>query len=133
MTDRQMREGYTAVMDRMVVAGWLLSHRYTNRKGFHLTWTEVGTQRAVLLKRMIESFGLKDDDRAPLAFDKVAHGESLPSYGRPFEMDAAVAEVWRQCVAELGIVRDEDTLLFLVHTVSGWAPDERTPVKFGIW
>ena len=132
MTDDTMRSGYSGIMDHMVTAGWLENYSFTTGKGFHLTWSIPGTERAMLLKHICESFHLKDDDRGPMVFDKLAHGESLPSYARPFDLDAEVARYWRESVAQLGITRDEDTLLFFVHAVLGWAPDEETPIKIGL-
>jgi hypothetical protein len=119
-------------MDRMVIAGWLHSYTYTDGKGFHLTWeVPAGTERAILLKKIIESFRVQSDDRAPMVFDKIARGESLPSYGRAFNLDAEVAGYWIESVDQLGIARDEDTLLWFTHIITGWAPDDQTPMKFG--
>ena len=131
-TDDQMKALFTGVMDQMVHAQWLHSYMLTDGKGYHLTWTEPGTQRALLLKRIAESHRLTSDDRAPLAFDAVVHGTPLPAaVAFKGEMDKDVAAFWRECIAQLQLPRDQDNLLALVQIVIAWALDSDTPVRFG--
>ena len=131
-TDDQMQKLFTVVMDQMVQARWLHSYTSTKGKGYHLTWTEAGTQCACLLKKIADSFRLETDDRTPLIFDAIAHGTPPPP-GTDFkgELDEDVAAFWRESVAQLKITRDEDHLLTLVQIATGWAPDLDTPVCFG--
>lgn len=95
---------FLEVMDRMVEARWLQSHTFTDGKGHHLTWTSAGTERALCLKKIAETFDLSGGDDRPLAFDLVAHGESLA--GTPHRLaaplDATIAAYWRESVAQLG-------------------------------
>src|SRR5262245_8567726 len=116
-TNDEMKALFLRVMDRMVEARWLHSHTFTDGKGHHLSWTEVGTQRSVLLKQVATAFKLSSDDRAPLAFDIIAHGDRVPDWVRPFNLDDDVAEFWRDSVGQLGLRSDEDGLLTLVHIV----------------
>jgi hypothetical protein len=130
MTNEQIKALYTGVMDRMVATGWLLSYTFTECKGFHLNWTERGGLQAMAIKRIAETYGLADDDRAPVCFDKLTRGESLPADVRPFKPEPELAALWREAVDQLGLIRDEDNLLSFVHTVLGWAPMGSTQVRF---
>lgn len=130
-TKDQTKALFLRVMDRIVEARWLHSHTFTDGKGHHLTWTEDGTQRSILLKQVVTAFRLSSDDRAALAFDLIVHGEILPDWVPPFELDADVSTFWKECVAQLGLKGDEDGLLALVQIIKGWTPDSKTPVKIG--
>lgn len=130
-TNDEAKAIFTRVMDRMVQAGWLHSHTFTEGKGFHLNWTEAGAQRARLLHSIATAFRLNGHDYRPtVAFDKLAHGEHLPDYARSFELDPKVAALWRQSVEELSLHGDADGLLGMVHVVLSWAPDADTPIVF---
>jgi hypothetical protein len=65
--------------------------------------------------------------RAPLVFDLNAHGDPLPPYGGPLDLEPKLAEFWVSAIRELQIPRDEDHLLILVQTVFGWAFDLERP------
>lgn len=130
MTNDQMKALYSGVMDRMVAAGWLLSYTFTEGKGFHLNWSEAGGIGSMALKLIAETYSLADDDRSAVCFDKLTRGERLPPGVRPFKPDAKLAALWREAVDQLGVIRDEDNLLILVHTVLGWAPKDSTQIRF---
>jgi hypothetical protein len=129
ITDAQFRSAYSGIMDRMVSAGWVESYTFTVGKGFYLNWSWVGTQRSIMMKRLIEAYRLQSDDRAAMVFDILCRGESLPSFGRHVEIDDTVKAFWRECVDQLRISRDEDTLLWFTHIITGLAPDGDTPVQ----
>jgi hypothetical protein len=129
-TPEESKNLFTRIMDRMVAIGWLHSYTFTDGKGYHLNWTEVGTERAMCLKKIALTFDLKNDDRAPVAFDIIAQGDSLRGFVRPFELDPDIAAYWCQSVNQLGYRGSDDDLLGLVHIVTGWAPDAGTRVKF---
>src|SRR5262249_42515671 len=103
LTDAEMQGQFASMMDRMLVARWLLCYTFTDGKGYHLTWTVLGAERAVRLKEIAEAFRLKGDDRAPLMFDQVAKGESLP-HETSFsgDLDNATANFWCESVRQLG-------------------------------
>ena len=131
-TNDELKALFTRVMDRMVVAGWLHRHTFTEGKGFHLTWTVSGAKRTCLLKSIAILFPRNvDADRAPVARGILAQGAHFPAVPRPTELDPELAEFWRQGVAELGLVGDPDGLLGLVHVLLTWAPDSDTPMVFG--
>lgn len=131
-TDAQMKTLFTGVMDLMVQARWLRSYTFTEGKGYHLTWTEAGAERACVLKKIADTFQLESDDRAPLVFDSYAHGSPLPPGAAiKGELDQNILAYWRESVAQLTLPRDEDHLLALVHIATGWAPDVNTPLRFG--
>jgi hypothetical protein len=130
-TDSQMKTLFLRVMDKMLEARWLESHVFTDGKGHHLVWTPAGAERSVLLKKIAETYRLTSDDRAAYGFDILAHGESLPGFVRPIPLDDTLATYWRESVGQLGLHRDEDGLMGLVHIVIGWAPDSQPRVKFG--
>lgn len=116
----------------MVQAGWLKSHIFTTGNGHHLVWTPQGGQRAVLLKDVASSHGLDQDDRAPLCFDILCQGKSLPAgVSGAAEVDPLVAGFWQECVGELGLHGDEDGLIALIQIVDGWAPDGETEIRLG--
>ena len=131
-TKDESKELFTRVMDRMVEARWLKSYTFTDGKGYHLTWTEAGTERALSLKKIAESFRLIDDDRAALGFDVLAHGDSLLPFMRPYKLDESVAGFWRESIEQVGLHGDQDGLLALVHIIIGWTPGLDTPLKFGV-
>jgi len=129
LNNDQMHALFLRVMDSMVRSGWLHSHTFTDGKGYHLVWAGPGAQRAAILKRIIAAFELLKVERAPMGFDILAHGDRLPDWVKPEELNAETASFWCQCVGELGLRRDEDGLLAFVHIIHGWAPDLDTPVK----
>jgi hypothetical protein len=131
-TNDESKALFTRVMDRMVEARWLHRHIFTDGKGPHLVWTPAGTERALCLKKISETYRLTSDDRAAYAFDILAHGERLPDYVRRIELDDTLAEYWRESVKQLGLHGDEDGLLALVHILKGWTPDSQTPIKIDL-
>ena len=116
-----LRRQFEVVMDSMVRAGWLKSHIFTTGKGHHLVWTTEGGQRAVLMKEIVVSHGLDQDDRSPIAFDMLSKGERLPAARLAFEPEEILLAFWKSCVDELEVHGDE--LLVLIQIVKGWAPD----------
>ena len=129
-SEDELRRLHEEVLEAMLKAGWLLNYTFTVGKGWHLGWTEEGTQRAVLLKEIATNHRLQHDDRAPMCFDKLTRGESLPSFCRPVEIDDAISTFWRESVDSLQLPRDEDHLIIFVGAIVTWAPDEKTPIRF---
>jgi hypothetical protein len=123
-TDAEMTALMRRVMDRMIEARWLHSHRFTEGKGYFLAWTPEGAERAACLKRIAETFGLLDGDDHALAFDKAAHVESLDATPHRLRapLNDTLAAYWRESIEQLGLRHDADGLLALVHIVDGWAP-----------
>lgn len=130
-TPDQMKALYTRVFDQMVKARWIHHYTFTDGKGFRPAWTAAGTERAVCLKKLSETYRLLSDDRAAYGFDKLAHGERLPSFVRPIELDDAIALYWRESIEQLGLRGDQDGLLIMVHIIEGWTPGLDTPLEFG--
>jgi hypothetical protein len=128
-TNDTMKTLFLRVMDRMIEAGWLHSHTFTDGKGYHLAWTPSGTRRSIILKKISTYYRLLSEARAPLTFDRVAHGDQPPDFVPPFELHATVANFWRECVAQLGLRGDEDGLRALIHIVQGWKPCMNTPLR----
>lgn len=129
-TPARLDQLHEEIFQLMLKAGWLLNFSFTVGKGWHLGWTEEGSPRAAALKSIATTFGLQNDDRAPLIFDKRARGETLPKLARPFDLDDRLATFWRESIDALKLPRDEDHLIVLVGIVTSWAPDLDTPVKF---
>ena len=131
MDKEQIHKGYEAVMERLLVTGWLKKFTFTENKGFRLAWTTAGAQKACLLKAVIDLHGLLDDCLAPMSFDNLWQGGSLPSFVRPAKIEPEIRTLWCESIEQAGIDRTEDGLLFFVHVISGWAPDENTGIEFG--
>ncbi len=129
ISDAEFRSAFGAIMDQMVSAGWLESYTFTVGKGFRLNWSLVGTQRSIIMKELIDTYRLKHDDRAAMVFDKICRGETLPSFAKHIEIDHAVKTFWCESIDQIGLSRDEDTLLWFTHIIVGWTPDADTTVK----
>jgi hypothetical protein len=129
VVDDDIKSRFMSVMDRMLRARWLRDYTFTTGNGFHLGWYPEGARKAICLKLIAASFGLSDDNRAPLGFDIIAQGDPIPDWLISFPMDAAVARYWRLCIEELHLRNDGNGLFALIQVVEGWAPDLSTPVK----
>lgn len=129
-TNDELKGLYTRVFDRMVGAGWIHHYTLTDGRGFHPAWTVKGAGRAAVIQKIIRAAGLDTDDRAPKAFDKLGHGEKLGIL-HVGELEANMAELWRDAVGELGLRGDDDGLLVFVHIISSWAPGSQTQIVFG--
>lgn len=126
-----IRAANERVMELMLRAGWLRNFTFTDEKGFHLGWSGRGGKLAQSLKQIILSYGLIDDARTLLIFEKLAHGEQLPlGISIKGKLDAEDALLWREAVAELGLKGDADGLLVLCHIIDGWAPGAATKIQF---
>jgi hypothetical protein len=126
------KELFTRVMDDMVRAGWLHSHIFTEGKGHHLVWSMEGIPKGIFIRMIAERAGLDSGDEAPVGFDILCRGGSLPAgLGAAGETDPEIASVWRELVDELGYAGDADSLLGMVHVCMGWAVDGDTDVRIG--
>ena len=122
---------FERVMDSMVRAGWLHSHVFTEGKGHHLGWTPEGTKLAQSLQHITTFYALEDRDDAPYLFYVACHSGSLDTgHGGPVDIDPDIADLFRQCVADLNLYGDKDGLQALVHIVAGWTPDGETVIRF---
>lgn len=131
-TDSEIRALFERVLNRMLRAGWVHHFTFTEGKGWHINWIGDGIERACLLKQISISLRLNMDDRAPLFFDILAHGERLPETApvdHNYRVDPTIAQYWSQSIDQLGLHGDEDGLLVMVQIVIGWAPDLNTPLK----
>lgn len=109
------------MMNRMVLAGWLKAYRWTEGKGWHLVWSELGARKSRLLKMIIEAHSLLDDDRAAMAYDVVAKGGSFEGL-RWSGLDPELQRFWLECLEDFGDRPEgEDELLAYVHVIHGWA------------
>ena len=122
MNPTEMHALHEKIFGLMLKAKWLTEFRYTDGKGWHLTWSLDGATRALELKRIISDCGLGDDGRAPIAFTVLAQGGTFPGARTSGEVDPEVCRQWRDAVTELGLEVSEDDLLVFVHVILGWAP-----------
>src|SRR5688572_7221965 len=120
-TDDEMCALHERVRDRMVLARWLKSY---SRRGhqFDSVWTVTGIERAQRLREISQIMfnAGRVDERVPMAFDKLAHGESL-GVGVAYvgEIGPKDTAFWRTAMAELGGRLPADELLVLIHIVAG--------------
>lgn len=124
-SESQLHELHETIWLRMLKAGWLKAYRYTEGKGWHITWTSLGADQSAGLKIIAETFGLTEHDLAPMAFAKLAKGVALPPEmmlaTRP---DEVLLDAFAKAMDVLELSHDdEDLLLVLIHAVVGWAPD----------
>lgn len=120
-SDDQMRALFERTFERLLKAGWLHQVILTDGKGWHLIWTPLGTEKAMVLRRVIDSHSLAADDRAPMAFHKFLQGQGLPLFSH-WKNDRTLADYWLQCLQDLSLEIDGDELLGLVHVIKGWGP-----------
>ena len=130
-TEAELIAIHRRVLDRMLAAGWITSHVFKDGGAYSVIWSLPGAQRAILLRKIVIAYGLTGDDRAALALDKIARGQSLGGLGMfKGERDPVLFGFWIECVDALALHGDQDGLLILCHIVKGKAPDERTKFKF---
>ena len=128
----ETRALFERVMDSMVRAGWLHSHVFTEGKGHHLCWTPEGGALAQGLRQIAVAYALQDRDDAPYLFYVACQDGTLDTgHGGPVEIDAEIAQLFRQGVADLRLYGDKDGIRVLVHIVVGWAPDADTRMVLG--
>ena len=131
MTPKEIEEGFEGIMDLMVKARWLHRYTYEDGKGFSPVWTQKGAFRALRLKRIAIELSLDESDLAPMRFDILANGGRLDN-AVTVEIAPETARYWNESVEDLGIAREADVLLFLVHVILSQAPDEETMIEFGV-
>src|SRR5262249_29818358 len=115
----------------MLRARWLRDYTFTTSQGFQLGWYPEGARKAICLRLIATTFGLSEDDRAPLGFDIIAHGDPVPDWLIPFPMDGAVARYWCQRIGELNLRNDGDKLFALIRIIEDWTPELNLRVKSG--
>ncbi|MCH6258951.1 hypothetical protein MLD52_20515 [Puniceicoccaceae bacterium K14] len=124
--DNEIEQLYIDLLDRMTLAGWLKSYARAQGKGYHLIWTEDGNLKINFIKTVAERSNLCFNDRMPFVFDTVAHGDPLPSYAEPFDIDPDIAKAWRECSTQLNIRGNPDLLHLLAQVALKLAPDQDT-------
>jgi hypothetical protein len=131
-TNDDLRARHERMFDRMITGGWLHSYTFTDGKGFHLVWTGPGAQHARMLRKIVDSFGLRDGPTAEVACREIAQAIA-PSIGflGPAKLDAPLMTCLGACIDNLSLQGDGDGLQLLFGICHTWAPDGDTPVKFG--
>jgi hypothetical protein len=111
LTNEQMKELFEQVLDRMVEAGWLHSYTFTVGKGFWRNWHVEGGEHMAVLRAIVESHGLTDDDRSAMTFYELAKGNSL---GVPlgFVPEKEDLRCFARCVDTLGLSGANELLVF---------------------
>jgi hypothetical protein len=104
------------VLDRMLNARWLHAFMFSEERGWRLIWTTGGAQRALLLKAIIKSYDLGDDDHAPLAFTILARSGNFADIKPMAHPDVLV--FWLQCCDEIGLPPVIEDCLTFVQIIS---------------
>lgn len=119
------------IFTRMAKAGWVETFAYAEGQGWFVTWSAAGAGHSQILKALSETLGLREHDRAALAFDALARNETLPDgLALPVaDVHPLVKDGWCEAIDQLALARDEDGLLILMHLVANYAPDHKTPIS----
>jgi hypothetical protein len=104
------------IFDLMLRARWLHAFRFTDDRCWRLIWTTGGAQRALLLKAIIRSYDLGNDDHAPVAFTILAQSGNYDNLAGIAHRD--VLAFWQQCCDELRLAPTFDDCLALVQILS---------------
>jgi hypothetical protein len=104
------------LLEMMLRARWLKSFMFTDGEGWQLVWTAGGAQRVFLLKAIIGSYDLDDDDHAPVAFTILAQSDNFTDAAEIVHAD--VLAFWRQCSVEIGLRATIEDCLAFVRIIS---------------
>jgi len=70
----EMHRLHEDLFDRMLAAGWVKKHTFTQGKGWHVGWTTKGANEALYLKTLRHDLDLGAADERPVIASILAHG-----------------------------------------------------------
>jgi hypothetical protein len=106
---------HETIFEMMLKARWVKFYTFTDGGGCRLAWTTGGAQRAMILKAIILSYDLYDEDYAPVAFTIMSRSGDLNGMAETAHPE--LLAFWRDCCDEIGLKSLMDDCLAFVQIV----------------
>lgn len=111
----------------MVAAGWLHEYAFRLGDGIDLDWSNEGRSRAVLLRRIVESFRLSSKPLNAVNFDVLCSNATKGNTNAPIDPD--IAKFWCSCMNDLNLACDECDYISLLQALSEFGPTDSNAME----
>jgi hypothetical protein len=120
MTDDELRDGFSRIFDKMLMAGWIKNYTFTIGKGFSFSWERDGADKVILLRSIIQTIRFETYADVVAFTDAAMKGTFGGDF--PTQFEKGTGEFWLDCMRELGLGKSKKDMLLFLQAVEGWAP-----------